>query len=70
MLQTHNRDYSHIESQSTPYIRRKTTAHQILHTKGMTGKNKFTSESIILYNPHRDKGLNSSREKNKKWWNK
>jgi hypothetical protein len=35
----------------------------------MARKNKFTLESILLHSPHRDKGLNTSRGKNKKWWN-
>jgi hypothetical protein len=29
----------------------------------MVGKNNFTLESIILYNPQRDKDLSTSKEK-------
>jgi hypothetical protein len=32
----------------------------------MVGKSMFTSKSIFMYSPHRDKGLNTSKEKIKK----
>ncbi len=40
----------------------KTTTHQILRTKGMARKNNFTSESIIPYNPQREKALSTSNK--------
>jgi hypothetical protein len=48
---------------TTSNIRKKTTTHQILHTKGVVGKSNFTLESILLYNPQRDKNLSTSKEK-------
>jgi hypothetical protein len=38
-------------------ICRKTITSQILRTKGMARKNNFTLESIIFYNPQKDKNL-------------
>jgi hypothetical protein len=47
---------------TTSNIHKKTTTHQILHTKGVVGKNNFTLKSILLYNPQRDKSLSTSKE--------
>ncbi len=55
---------------TTSNIHKKTTTHQILRTKGMVRKSNFTSKSILLHSPQRDKDFKYFKRKSQNQWNK
>jgi ribosomal protein S16 len=51
------------------HMKEKTT-HRILCTNVWQEKNIFILENIFLYNPQRDRAINTSKKEIQKWWNK